>query len=81
MYRLVRLQRRFCSQERQSNSVGRQVFSQSGPGEVHFCTVVSDGVVSCGDNAFDCPIPQVPQAFFVRNRANGPWMHKVIQSV
>eukprot|EP01052_Picozoa_sp_SAG31_P020560 SAG31_NODE_1551_length_7907_cov_29.930072_5_plen_1649_part_00 len=53
----------------------RMVFSEAGPTHVQFCTQVSDGV-DCGANQFDCPIPQIPQAFFVRNRANGPFIHR-----
>jgi hypothetical protein len=49
-------------------------FAEPHLSEVHFCAVNSaDGSVDCGSNHFDCPIPQVPQAFHIRNVKNDPY--------
>ena len=48
-------------------------FAEPGPSDVSFCTRdPATGLVDCGGNVFDCPIPTIPQAFYVRNVKNDP---------
>jgi hypothetical protein len=55
------------------NYIYQLIFSEPSPSEVGFCTrVPATGLYDCGDNVFDCPMPTVPQAFYVRNTKNDP---------
>lgn len=55
------------------NFIYQLIFSEATPSEVHFCSKnPATGLYACGDNVYDCPVPTVPQAFYVRNIKNDP---------
>lgn len=55
------------------NFIYQLIFSRASPSAVGFCSKNAlTGLYECGNNAFDCPIPSIPQAFYVRNTKNDP---------
>lgn len=55
------------------NFIYQLIFSRASPSAVGFCSSNAvTGLFECGNNVFDCPIPSIPQAFYVRNTKNDP---------
>merc|ERR1711871_513554 len=55
------------------NYIYQLIMSEATPSEVHFCSKnTATGLYECGDNVYDCPVPTIPQAFYVRNTKNDP---------